>query len=316
MTDFTDFSELDLEEGEAPLLDEDFDAPPPGSVEAAAIKIDAILEAGDYERREDIDSEVPDQERDPFGSGLAVSEADMDALFAIEIDGEETEVPLSELAAAFQKTGETEMAGEGLKARMGEVDTAFEAASNQIEALIPALRHQVYGELANMRTPGDIELLARSNPARFAEVQARAHALQQAEGYAATLSEFHRSRTLDAESEELSRLIPELEDKEGGDALREEIRAYGKAQGFDDKRFADAGAAEIAILHKAMKYDRLEQGHTKAKRRARTSARARPVMTPGHARRQDPQADYRKAMAKLKKTGHVEDAARVIDLIL
>ncbi len=49
MNDFTNFSELDIEDGDDPMLDTDFDAPPAGSIEEAAIKIDAILAAGNYE---------------------------------------------------------------------------------------------------------------------------------------------------------------------------------------------------------------------------------------------------------------------------
>lgn len=155
-----------------------------------------------------------------------------------------------------------------------------------------------------------------TDSARFADLQARSAALQQAEGYASVLSEFHRGRVQETESVALTELIPELANPEGGDDLRNEIKAYGRAQGFDDERFADAGATEIAILHKAMKYDRLEEGQIKAARRARDQRHAHQVMTPGHARREDPGRGYRQAMTKLKKTGHVEDAARVIELML
>lgn len=316
MNDFTNFSELDIEDGEEPLLDADFDAPPAGSIEEAAIKIDAILAADNHEQGEDIALEGVD----PFNGAAEqgheqVGEED-DPLFAVEIDGEETEVSLSQLTEVWSKASEVETETAAITERRAEIDTAFEAASNQLKSLIPALQQQVFGEYANVRTPQDLQALAQANPARFAEMQSRAQALQHAEGYANTLSQFQRGRELETEFASLSELIPELTDSEGGEALKEEIRAYGIDKGFDDERIAEAGAAEIAILHKAMKYDRLEKGQAKAAKRAKKQSRARPVMRPGHSRRADPGANYRKAMAQLKKTGHVEDAARVIELML
>lgn len=322
MNDFTNFSDLEPNEGEAALLDEDFDNPTEGSVEQAAMKIDEILGAGVYEREEDTVNDFdpsdkgdtgPTEDAAPDDPLVAV---DDDPLVAVEIDGKETTVSLSELTEAWTKAGEVESRTVEITQRRSEIDTAFETANAEINSLIPSLQRQLLGDFADLRSPQDLQALAMTNPARFADLQARSAALQQAEGYANTLTEFRRGRVLETESAELAKLIPELTDPEGGDQLRDEIRAYGKVQGFGDERFADAGATEIAILHKAMKYDQLEQGQVKAARRARDQQRARPVMTPGHARREDPKAGYRQAMTKLKKTGHVEDAARVIELML
>lgn len=338
MNDFTNFSDLETQEpdtgdGEVPMLDDEFDAPTPGSIEEAAMKIDAILGLGQsradesetsrgddgsnenaaaWERGEDAESET-----NPFDKNQNADEAEgEDPLIAVEIDGEATTVPLSELTDAWSRSGEAEEEVSAIKERRNEIDTAFEQANDQLKALVPALRRQFLGEFADAATPEQMQAMAASNPARFAEFQARSQALQEAEGYASTLSQYERSRVLEIEGEELAKLVPELGDREGGDALRDEIRAYGVSNGFDDGRIAEAGAAEIAILHKAMKYDQLEKGQVKAARRAKNNKRARPVMTPGHARRDDPAAGYRQAMAKLKKTGHVDDAARVIEMML
>lgn len=343
MNDFTNFSDLepndlDTADGEVPMLDDEFDAPAPGSIEEAAMKIDAILglgqsgayegEAGEadessgdnaaaWERGEDTETETDafDRGQGDDKQGDESSQAE-DPMIPVEIDGEAATVPLSELTDAWSRSGEVEEETNSIKERRGEIDTAFEQANDQLKALVPALRRQFLGEFADAATPQQLQALAASNPARFAQFQARSQALQEAEGYASTLSQYQRSRVLEIEGEELAKLVPELADGEGGDALRDEIRAYGVSNGFDDGRIAEAGAAEIAILHKAMKYDQLEKGQVKAARRAKNNKRARPVMTPGHARRDDPAAGYRQAMAKLKKTGHVDDAARVIEMML
>lgn len=333
MNDFTNFSDLepsdtDAADAEVPMLDDEFDAPTAGSIEEAAMKIDAILGLGQSEVGEGDDGSGDDAtawERDedaesqsnPFDIGHSNGDdKGEDPMVAVEIDGEAATVPLSELTDAWSRSGDVEEEVGAIKERRGEIDTAFEQANDQLKALVPALRRQFLGEFADAATPEQMQAMAASNPARFAEFQARSQALQEAEGYASTLSRYERSRVLEIEGEELAKLVPELADGEGGDALRDEIRAYGVSNGFDDGRIAEAGAAEIAILHKAMKYDQLEKGQVKAARRAKNNKRARPVMTPGHARRDDPAAGYRQAMAKLKKTGHVDDAARVIEMML
>lgn len=336
MNDFTNFSDDEPQDGEAPLLDEDFDAPAKGSIEEAAMKIDAILglgrhapegaaEGGDetgafddpaYERGEDTDGEEgADEAEETTEAKGDEGEAD-DPLIDVEIDGEATTVALSELTEAWSKSGDVEEETTALKESRDKVDTTFEAANAQLKTMVPALRRLFLGEFADAQSPQQLQAMAAADPTRYAEYQTRSHALKQAEGFADVMSKYERGRVLETGSAELTRLIPELGDAEGGDALREDIRAYGVTQGFDDERIAEAGAEEIVILHKAMKYDQLEKGQVKAARRAKNGKRARPVMTPGHARRDDPAAGYRQAMAKLKKTGHVDDAARVIEMML
>jgi hypothetical protein len=336
MNDFTNFSDNEPQEGEAPLLDEDFDAPAKGSIEEAAMKIDAILglgrhapegaaEDGDetgsfddpaYERGEDTEGETTEGEEGLDESKEAAEAKADDPMIDVEIDGEAATVPLSELTDAWSKSGDVEVETTALKESRKEIDTTFEAANAQLKTMVPALRRLFLGEFADAQSPEQLRAMAAADPARFAEYQTRSHALKQAEGFADVMSKYERGRVLETGSAELTRLIPELGDAEGGEALREDIRAYGVTQGFDDERIAEAGAEEIVILHKAMKYDQLEKGQVKAARRAKNGKRARPVMTPGHARRDDPAAGYRQAMARLKKTGHVDDAAKVIEMML
>lgn len=67
MNDFTNFSELERQDGEVPMLDDDFDAPAPGSIEEAAMKIDAILGLGQGENKPETDG--PDEDAGAWERG-------------------------------------------------------------------------------------------------------------------------------------------------------------------------------------------------------------------------------------------------------
>lgn len=127
MNDFTNFSGFEPNKGEAALLDEDFDVPTEGSIEEAALKIDKIMGRdewqGDEEGASDVDSINTVRED---GAILDEPEPDQndDRMVAVEIDGVETQVPLSELTQAWTRTGEIETETKAIKERRGEIDTA------------------------------------------------------------------------------------------------------------------------------------------------------------------------------------------------
>ncbi len=130
---------------------------------------------------------------------------------------------------------------------------------------------------------------------------------------AQAIEERNYASFLSTEAAELAHLVPEITEEGTGDRLREDLRAYAQSLGFDDDRLRQAGAMEIALLHKAMKYDDLTASQEDMTKRVR---RAKPVMRPGTDRPSSNRAGLKQAMSKLKKSGHVDDAARVIELML
>lgn len=290
---------------------ENVSTPPIDSLEAAALRIDELMQS---EQEVVLPEVLPDEQE------LEQQAEDDDPVLQIEIDGEFHDVALSELQDAYMRSGDVEKETAQLKSRSEEIEKAFGQADEALARLIPTLQRQLMGDFAEVRSSADLRALAAADPMRFAEFQARQFALAQAEEQADALRNFEFERTRRREGEKLKSLIPELAEDESGAALHDEIRLYGQDQGFDDDRFAQAGADEVAILFKAMKYDQLKKGQDEAAKRAQEKKTAQAgvarVMTPGAARASEPNAGYRRAMAQLKKSGHVDDAARVIEMML
>lgn len=285
------------------------DVKPISSLEEAAVALDALL----VPTPETEQQEAAESKTDGDGQEEVAEE---EPVLLLEIDGEEREVPVSEIAAALQSAAEIEEERTTLKDRARHIDETFQEAASELARLIPALQRQLMGEFANVRTPEDLTALAAANPVRFAEYQARRFALDKAEEQAEALRQFEFDRARTREDARLKTLVPELTEGEGAEELHKALKTYGQDQGFDDDRFARAAADEIAVLYKAMKYDRLMEGQEKAAARARQGRPAARVLTPGTRKAADPASGYRKAMASLKKSGHVEDAAKVIEMML
>jgi hypothetical protein len=301
--------------------------PAPGSIEQAARRIDQIIVQGG-EPGQETEGNTGNGEGDEEPNSQAKNQSTKEAADAsmsdlsepksirMEIDGEAHDIPLADLKVAFEKSDALEKDSESLRERRIDIETAFESAASDLGRLIPALKHQLLGDFSGVETPQDLQALAAADPLKFAEYQARQFALAKAEEQAAQLQAFQSHRRHEHETKELAKLVPELTKPESGDTLRADLQAYGIDQGLAEERILDAGAAEIAVLYKAMKYDRLEKGQRAAAARAKRQGRAAKVMTPGAKKVQDPDHGYRNAMATLKKTGRVDDAARVIELML
>jgi hypothetical protein len=315
----TDLQTNDTELDPAIAAIPESERPPEGSLEEAAFKIDRILseKTSDEDLDEDLryhgepsaNPDAEDAEQDEATDGAL----DDDKVVTVELEDGEAEVTIGDLKQVFQRGREFAGEDENVRAYSDQAQHFFQSAEESLGRLIPALTRQLHSEFADIQSPQDLQLLAATDPIRFAALQARQFALGQANAHAQALEEQNYTAFLQREAAELASLVPELTEEGTGDRLREDLRAYARNLGFDDDRLRQAGAQEIALLHKAMKYDRLQSGQEDLKKRVR---RAKPVMRPGTDRPSSNRAGLKQAMAKLKKTGHVDDAARVIEMML
>jgi hypothetical protein len=296
------------------------------TIDEAAARIDAILER--EKDQADAERHLSEFNGTDFREGMEYLEDNEDAeieptpsraenlddvAVAVKVDGEDREVSISDLSDAYEKSHAIHAEIETFREQRNNLDRGFTNARNELEMLIPMLQSQLMGDFSDVQTPQDLQALAMYQPQRLAEFQQRQTALSQAQAQNQQLQEYNYDRFLDDEAGKLAQLLPELTEEGSGDQLRDEMRSYANTLGFTEDRLRQAGAAEISVLHKAMKYDRLQTAKKDTTKRAR---RARRVMRPGSDRPSDPRAGYKQAMTRLKKTGRVEDAARVIEHML
>lgn len=226
---------------------------------------------------------------------------------------EEQELSLKELTEVYEKAHTLHGEAQEFSERRQAVETALFAAAQQIQAAAPFLEWQLRGDFPELQTPEDLQRLAFQNPKRFLQFQERHAQLEQAKAQVADIRAYEFDRNLMVEAARLAELLPEFTDPEKGDAARLAVHTYANSLGISDDRLREASAVEVSVLHKAMKYDELQGNMKTARKKTKRPAK---VMRPGSDRPSDSRASYRKAMARLKKTGRVEDAAKVIEHML
>ena len=109
-----------------------------------------------------------------------------------------------------------------------------------------------------------------------------------------------------SQRDKLGELIPEWSDEKVADSERKLIVEYGKGIGFTDQELEQAyDSRAVATMRKAMLYDQLTQKRGTLKPSHRSSLKA------GSQSINPSSTKSRKASARLKKSGSVDDAAGV-----
>lgn len=139
---------------------------------------------------------------------------------------------------------------------------------------------------------------------------------QKAQAEAAKKAAAEQAEWLKAEAQKLADPkspfhIPGFADEARGPEVRKELATYAQSLGFEAEALSQISAAEANVLWKAQQWD-------KAQQRAR-EAKAKPIPkvgAPGVSRSKAEQAaDQRKAaLARLSRTGSIEDAVALIRL--
>ncbi|TNE39199.1 MAG: hypothetical protein EP347_05045 [Alphaproteobacteria bacterium] len=231
----------------------------------------------------------------------------------VKAGDEEHELSLKQLSDVYEKAHSLHSEARDFSERRKVVEQALFSAVQQLQTAAPYLEWQLMGDFPELQTPADLQRLAFQNPQRFLQFQERQAQLQQVKAEVEGIRAYEFDRNLMIEAGRLAELLPEFADPEKGDRARQAVHQYANSLGISDDRLREASAIEVTVLHKAMKYDELQGNMKSARKKTKRPAK---VMRPGTDRPSDSRASYRKAMARLKKTGRVEDAAKVIEHML
>lgn len=203
-------------------------------------------------------------------------------------------------------------------------DAAEDQTLAQLNVLIPQLQAAVQGEFSDIKTWEDLQKLGATDPARYNRYVIHQAQLQQAMGEQARLAAERHTRWYQSQVSELQKTFPDYIDPVKGPALKADLTAYAKKQGYDNSRMLQASAADILTLNKAMQWDKYQaqkaaepakvaEATAKAKEKA---AKAPPVQKPGMVQENDGQQKAQESYSRLQRTGRVDDAARVLAQIL
>ncbi len=272
-------------------------------------------EKPENEQEEPQDEEEPEEKPE----GESEGEQEKEPSYKVKIDGEEIEVPLSELTKGYQRqadyTRKTQKIAEERRRIQQELETVTQERVKYSSAL-ETLEKQLSGP------EPDWETLKLQDPVRFADEFTAYHRRKQAleaikkeQEAVQKLAELQQQavleRRLAEEKELLTSAIPEWVDKERADKEREALVEYGRKAGFSDEELSQIyDHRAVVLLRKAWLYDQAREQAEQTKKSAPKVKTAQP----GTA--QLKQTRVKEARARLTKTGSLEDAAAVLESML
>lgn len=198
----------------------------------------------------------------------------------------------------------------------------------QYAQLISQLRQTL--EMVTPKEP-DWAKLKEESPEAFADTwaawqlhQKRLHAVSEEQKAAlAKVQEDQQAQYeayVEAESQKLAEVIPEIADPEKGKVVKTNLVEYARKIGFSDEEIAAvADHRALVLLHKARLYDESQKRKPEIQKKVAVArAVARPGAKPGAATsvRTREVTEVTRAKIRAAKTGSVKDAAAAIDLML
>jgi hypothetical protein len=247
-------------------------------------------------------------------------------LVTVKIDGKDEQLPLEEVIRGYQRqadyTRKTQALADERKSFEAEA-TAVRTERNQYGTLLVALQRQL--EALQPKEP-DWQKLYEENPLEYVRQRdvwrERQDRIAAAKAEQQRLLAIHQTETaeqrqqhLREERDKLWAANPAWKDEGKWKEARQQIREYGRAQGWTDEQLSDVtDHRAILTLWKAMQFDKAMRQKPPAPKppQSRTTAPA-----PG-ARTVVPRAvsDLTRAKQRLAKTHDVRDAAAVIERLL
>ena len=248
--------------------------------------------------------------------------------FRVKAAGEEREVTETELIEGYQlgadytkktqKLAEERKAVEAEKAKIQEATKLRDQYAQRLQMMEQFLQQQAKGE--------NLEALKDTDPIGYAvkvaeqqqrkEQMAVLKAEQQriAQQQQAEQSERLKSHIAE-ESSKLATSIPGYADPKQGDQIRREIREYAKSIGWTDQELANIyDSRAVLSLYQGMKYASLQKAKPNVTKKVTEAPK---TMKSGVSQSRDVDSEQRKkAMAQLKRTGNVRDAANAFERFL
>lgn len=238
--------------------------------------------------------------------------------FKVRSDGVDLNVTLDELISGYSRqssfTKKSQSLAEDRKSFENEIAEAKQLRSQAIEALesaktaLPQQAQKDSQYWQDLKDTDPMQFVLERDEMREAQMQnqMREQQVQQLRMQEDAEQQANLEKYIASQRDHLSTLIPEWSDEKVADSERKLIVEYGKGIGFTDKELGEAyDSRAVATMRKAMLFDKLTQkrGTLKPSHRASMKAGSQSI-NPSNTK-------SRKASARLKKSGSVDDAAGV-----
>jgi hypothetical protein len=280
--------------------------------ESASEANESDAESDEYESEVEQDDDGEEQEQPTY---------------LVKAAGEEREVTLDELIKSYQLgtdyTKKSQAVAEERKAVEAERQAVQEAKqmrdtyAQRLEMIEQMLQPQQEENLEYLKETDPIgysvkvaEMIQRDK--QLAAVQAERSRIQQQQEQD---RQAQMQSVVAEEMQKLSSYIPEFSDPAKGEAIRNDIRAFGKQIGFSDNELAAVyDSRAVLTLYKAMQYDKLVASKPAITKKVNEAPKA---IKSGVSKPRDSSAEeLKKLKARVKSSGSPRDAASVFERFL
>ena len=291
-------------------------------------------ESEEVEEYEEYEEAEADEDSDPDEEDTeeeATQELTDDLTVKVKVDGQEMEVTLSELRNGYSRTADYTRKATAL----AEQRKAFESEAEAIRAeraqyaqMLPILQQQIQQQNAaepdwdNLYDEDPIEAARlerhwrrtkEEQTQRLVAIQAEQQRLAAEEAKQRTM---HTQAVIEAERSRLPEVIPEWKDQATMMKEAQELREWATSNGLTEQDINSlTQASHIALVRKAMLYDKGARNMAKAKQPVKQKAR---VVRPGsgNTSAKPGSVDVKRASKRLAQTGRISDAAALLDKLI
>lgn len=285
-------------------------------------------EETDDEGEEPEESEGDEPEDESDEGEESDEDEQQEPVYAVKVDGQEIEVPLSELVKGYSRTADYTRKTQELAAFRKQVEAvAQESVAVRDQYAQRLVQLEQYLQQTAPQEP-NWEKLRAEDPiefaAQWAEHQRRQQYQQQVQAEREVILQRQQAEQLMQTQQQIEQArqwltevaIPEWKDAEKAKAERAALKAYGQQFGYSAEELSQvADPRAVVLLRKAMLYDRMQERKGQIKPVKKTAA---PVLKPGAVSKPSTKksSDLKSAKQRLAKTGSVRDAAELFKSFL
>ena len=288
-------------------------------------------ESLEEEPEEEAEESDEDEEDDYEGTDERAVEGE-DLLYAVNINGEEHQIPLDELLKGYSRQSDYTRKTQELSEHRRELDAyqnQWNAEVQQIQTerqqYVAALQHVIENSMGSLDQFATIdwEALKNDNPLEyitkrdeFREAQDKVRQSQYQQQQTQQLQQQEMARThqnvLHEEHGKLVEALPEWSEPQSRQKLSTDIKAYALSQGYTQEEINSLiDHRSLMTLYKAMKFDKASSPDVVSKK-----VKNKPKVIRAGSPRTKSEVGKQKRSAKMKRlrsSGHVDDAASILE---
>jgi len=303
----------------------------PETEEAAPTEEEESTEETQDESLEE-ESEEEDEPEEEEEESEESDDEEEEALYAVTVNGEEHEVSLDELLKGYSRqsdyTKKTQELSQGRK-EIEEAKSNYDSALTQMQGerqhYINSINQILQNSSNNLNEYNKIDwdTLKNEDPIEYVKMkedfregkekmqvleQQRQSAVQQQQ---AEMQKVHEE-SIQVERAKMIEALPEWGDPEKQKELAADVKTYALKQGFSEEELSSLiDHRSVLVLMKAAKYDALENADVKSKKLKNKPK----VIRAGSGKTKGENSKSKRAakMKRLQGTGHVDDAASILE---